>query len=66
MQMLEDNFAKKPITRTECNSKEVDNTIKLAEKLGITGTPTLVFSNGNVRSGAISAEQLIGFVDSKK
>jgi hypothetical protein len=26
----------------------------------------LVFSNGNVRSGAISAEQLIGFVDSKK
>jgi thiol:disulfide interchange protein DsbC len=66
MQMLEDNFAKKPITRTECNSKEVDNTIKLAEKLGITGTPTLVFSNGKMRSGTMSAEQMIDLVDGKK
>jgi thiol:disulfide interchange protein DsbC len=66
LQMLEDNFAKKPIQRTECSTKEVDNTIKLAGKLGITGTPTLIFSNGKMRSGAMSAEQLIELVDGKK
>ena len=66
LQMLEDNFGKKPIQRTECSTKEVDNTIKLAEKLGITGTPTLILSNGKMRSGAMSAEQLIELVDSKK
>lgn len=66
LQMLDDNFAKKAIPRTECQTKEVDNTIKLAEKLGITGTPTIVLSNGKVHSGAMSAEQLIELIDGKK
>jgi thiol:disulfide interchange protein DsbC len=66
MQMLEDNFAKRPIIRNECSTKEVDNTIKLAAKLGITGTPTLIFSNGKMHSGSMNAEQLIVLVDSNK
>jgi thiol:disulfide interchange protein DsbC len=65
LQMLDDNFAKKPIQRTECETNEVDNTIKLAEKLGITGTPTIILSNGKMHSGAMSAEQLIEFIDGK-
>jgi protein-disulfide isomerase len=64
--MLEDNFAKKTIPRTECNTKEVDNTIKTAESLGITGTPTIILPNGKMRSGAMTAEQLIELIDGKK
>lgn len=66
IRMLEDNFAKKPIAREECNTKEVDNTIKLAEKIGITGTPTLILSSGKKHSGTMDADQLIEFVDGKK
>ena len=66
MQMLEDNFAKKPIARDECNTKEVDNTVKMAESLGISGTPTLILPNGKMRSGAMSAEQIIELIDGKK
>ncbi len=66
LEMLEDNFAKKSIPRTECQTKEVDNTIKLAEKLGITGTPTIILSSGRIHSGAMSAEQLIELIDGKK
>ncbi len=66
LQMLEDNFAKKPIKRDECSTKEVDNTIKLAESLGISGTPTLILSNGKKHSGTMSADQLIDFIDGKK
>jgi thiol:disulfide interchange protein DsbC len=66
LQMLEDNFDKKPIQRNECSTKEVDNTLKLAESLGITGTPTLIRSNGKKHSGVMSADQLIEFIDGKK
>ena len=66
MQMLEDNFAKKPIARNECNTKEVDNTIKTAESLGISGTPAFILPNGKMRSGAMSAEQIIELIDVKK
>lgn len=65
LKMLEDNFAKKPIARTECDTKEVNNTLKLAEKLGITGTPTLILPNGKMRSGAMGADQIIDLVDGK-
>ena len=66
LQMLDDNFAKKPIPRTECQTKEVDNTIKMAEKLGITGTPTIILSSGKMHSGTMSADQLIELIDGKK
>ena len=66
LQMLEDNFAKKPIPRTECGTKEVDNTIKLAGSIGITGTPTLILSNGKKHAGTMSADELIDFIDGKK
>jgi len=63
MQMLDDNFSKKPIARTECKTTVVDNTIKAAERLKITGTPTLIFGNGVIQAGAMSAEDLIRLVD---
>jgi len=36
--------------------------IKLAESLGITGTPTLVFSDGRVHSGTLPANQIIALI----
>jgi thiol:disulfide interchange protein DsbC len=66
MKLLDDNFYKMPIERIECKTTEVDNTIKLAEKLKINGTPTLIFEDGSILSGAVSAEDLIKLIDSRK
>jgi thiol:disulfide interchange protein DsbC len=66
MKMLEDNFFKKPIERIDCRTTEVDNTMKLAEKLKITGTPTLIFEDGTMISGAVNADALIKLIDSRK
>ena len=66
LKMLDDNFYKKPIERVECKTSEVDNTIRLAEKLKITGIPTLIFEDGSILSGVMSAEDLIKLIDSRK
>lgn len=63
LQLLEDNFEKKPIPKEDCSSKEVDENIKLAEKNGITGTPTIIFPNGSVYSGSLEADRLIKMID---
>jgi len=66
LQMMDDNFAKKPIPRTDCKTKEIDSTVKLGEKLGITGTPTIILSSGRMHSGSMTAEQLIELIDGEK
>jgi thiol:disulfide interchange protein DsbC len=63
IQFLEDNFEKKPIPRTECDTKEIDENVKLAEKNGITGTPTMILPDGSIYSGAAEAEKLIKMID---
>lgn len=66
LKMLEDNFAKKAVPKKECGSKEVEETIQLAQKLGITGTPAIILPDGRMRSGALPAEELIQLIDGKK
>jgi len=61
--MLEEAFAKKEVPKPECDTKEVDSNIKLAEALGITGTPTLVLPDGRVHTGMMPARQLIDFIN---
>jgi len=46
-QMLEDSLAGKEIPH-KCETKQVDENIALAQKLGITGTPTLSFRREGV------------------
>ena len=60
--MLEDAFAKKPIPQPDCDTKEIDSNIKLAEALGISGTPTLVLPDGRIHSGTMLAKQLTDFI----
>jgi thiol:disulfide interchange protein DsbC len=66
LQLLEDCFNKKEIEKTDCKTDEVDNTIKLAKSLGITGTPAIILPDGRFRTGALPEEALIGLIDGKK
>jgi thiol:disulfide interchange protein DsbC len=63
IKLLEDVYAKKSIPEPECDTDVVDKNIALAQRLGIRSTPTIVFENGKVVSGAMKAEQLIKLID---
>jgi len=63
LRLLEDNFENRAIPRSDCNSGEVDENIKIAEKNGITGTPTIIYPDGSIYSGFIDAEKLMKGVD---
>lgn len=60
--LLEDNFDKKPIPKPLCETSAIDANIKIAEELGITGTPTIVMPDGFVIVGAMGAEAMTQLV----
>lgn len=64
LKLLEDNFEKKPIPKKDCEAKEIDENIKLAEGLGITGTPSSIMPDGSVYAGFLEADRLIERIDS--
>jgi len=66
LKMLEENFEKKEIPRTECTTEEVNDSTKLAATFGISGTPSLVLPDGRIREGAMSEAELINLIDGKK
>jgi thiol:disulfide interchange protein DsbC len=66
MKLLEDCYEGKKIDKTECDTNEVDETIKLAGSLGITGTPAIILPDGRTRMGALSESELIDLIDGKK
>jgi|Deesub1362A_J573_1020465.scaffolds.fasta_scaffold18687_1 thiol:disulfide interchange protein DsbC len=63
LKLLEDAFAKKELPKPTCETKAVDETISLGTKLGITGTPSLIFQNGRKISGALDAKTLKKLID---
>jgi thiol:disulfide interchange protein DsbC len=65
LSMLEDAFSGKPIPDPKCDTKVIDENIKLAEKLGINGTPNLIFPDSTLVPGAIDADKIIEAVDKK-
>lgn len=58
LQLLEDSYAGKPLPKAQGDSKAVDATIAFGERLGIHGTPTLIFPNGRIVSGFMKAEEI--------
>jgi thiol:disulfide interchange protein DsbC len=67
MQLLEDNFAGKEIPKKECDAaKAIDENLKLAPELGITGTPAMIMPDGRVIPGYREADQLIEAITKKK
>jgi len=60
--LLEDAFAGKELPKPKCETTVIDENIKLAEKLGITGTPAMIFPSGKVVPGAVDAKALIEMI----
>ena len=66
VKMLEDNFEKREILKTECGTDEIDKSMKLAKSLGIGGTPSLILPDGRLKVGAIPEPELLDLIDGKK
>jgi thiol:disulfide interchange protein DsbC len=66
LQLLQDCFDKKEIAKTDCNTEEIDNTLKLVKSLGINGTPAIILPDGRMRIESMPEAELIKFIDGKK
>jgi len=60
--LLDDAFEKKELPKPKCETTVVDENLKLAEKLGISGAPTLIMPDGRVLSGYREADAIISLV----
>lgn len=56
----------KPPRGTSCNAAAVSSNLALARSLGISGTPTIIFSNGTERTGALPLDELNSALDAGK
>lgn len=65
LDLLDAAFEKKPLPKPSCDTKAVDENIKLAEKLGISGTPAIIFPDGSLIPGAVEADAIIQQIDKK-
>jgi thiol:disulfide interchange protein DsbC len=63
--LLEDAFAGKKLPAAQCKTNAVEETAKLAGKLGIQGTPAMVLPDGRVISGYLQADALLGLLEKK-
>jgi thiol:disulfide interchange protein DsbC len=63
LSLLDDAFDQKPLPEPSCETTAVDDIIALAKKLGITGTPAMILSNGNLVPGYKDADSLISLID---
>ena len=63
--LLEDSFESKDLPPAKCAAPAVDDNIKLGSKLGINGTPAIIFPDGRIQPGAMDADDLINAVVKK-
>ncbi len=63
--LLDDAFAKKQIPKAKCDTKVVDENIKLANSFGISGTPAIVLPDGVLIPGYKDAASIIKLIDKK-
>ncbi len=62
---LDDAFAGKELPEPKCKTNAVDQTAKLAARLGIQGTPAMVLHDGRLISGFLQADALLKLLDAK-
>ena len=60
--LLEDAFEKKPIPKPKCETTAVDESMKLAQKLGINSVPTVILPDGRMLPGYKDAKTLIHLI----
>jgi thiol:disulfide interchange protein DsbC len=65
LSLLDNAFEKKPIPKPKCKTSIVDDNIKLAQKLGISGLPAMVMPDGRIISGYHDANALKSLIDKK-
>jgi thiol:disulfide interchange protein DsbC len=63
LSLLEDAFEKKPLPNPKCETHVLDENLKLAQKLGLGGTPAIILPNGSVIPGYKDADSLISLID---
>jgi thiol:disulfide interchange protein DsbC len=66
LSLLDDAFGKKSLPEPTCETTAIDDNINLAKKLGITGTPAIILSNGSLIPGYKDADSLISLIDKAK
>jgi len=59
LSLLEDAFEKKPLPKPTCETKAVDESMKLAEKLGLTSVPTSILPDGRIIRGYLTAKEFL-------
>jgi thiol:disulfide interchange protein DsbC len=64
--LLDDAFAGKELPEAKCKTKAVEETARLARKLGIRGTPAMVLPDGRLISGYKQADALHRLLQEKK
>lgn len=63
LELLENAFDKKTMPKPKCETTAIDENVKLAEKLGISGTPAIIMADGRLISGFRDAKTLKELVD---
>ena len=61
--LLERSFDGRPLPEPTCETTEVDDTIDLAERLGIATTPTIILPDGGVVQGFKDRETLLDLIE---
>jgi thiol:disulfide interchange protein DsbC len=60
--LLDDAYAGKELPAATCKTDAVDETIRLAERLKIEGTPTMILPDGRMIGGYMEAEALLALI----
>jgi len=60
--LLEDAHAGKPLPKPSCETTAVDESMKLAEKLGISSVPTLIMPDGRIMPGYKDAKTILSLI----
>jgi thiol:disulfide interchange protein DsbC len=60
--LLDDAYTGKALPEPSCKTDAVDDTIRLAERLKIEGTPTMILPDGRMISGYMEAEALLALL----
>lgn len=64
--LLADAYAGKALPDPKCKTTVVDDTFRLAEKLGIRGTPTMILPDGRIARGYRAADAIVALVRAGK
>ncbi|HZL98434.1 MAG TPA: thioredoxin fold domain-containing protein, partial [Terriglobales bacterium] len=60
--LLDDAYAGKELPEAACKTDAVDETIRLADRLKIEGTPTMILPDGRMISGYMEAKALLALL----